>query len=133
MTEPQQPSGDTINMSGDFRGAILNIKSTLTNVTQTIGALPDAEPSLKEELQQLIAQLQETLEGAPPDKAQEAEAVAKTAELLVQTATEAEPNKPMLQITGEGLKQAAQNIADVMPTVVAIATQIVGAVFKLAQ
>ncbi len=79
MTDPQQPSGDTFHMTGDFRGAILNIKSTLTNVTQTIGALPDAEPSLKEELQQLIAQLQEALEGAPPDKAQEAEAVAKTA------------------------------------------------------
>ncbi len=129
----QPPSGDTLHMTGDFRGAILNIKSTLTSVTQTIGALPDAEPSVKEELQQLIAQLQETLEGAPPDKIEDAEAVAKTAELLVQTATEAKPNKPMVQITGEGLKQAAQNIADVMPTVVTIATQIVGAVFKLAQ
>ena len=33
--------------------------------------------------------------------------------------------------TGEGLKQAAQNIADVLPTVVTIATQIVGAIARL--
>jgi len=37
----------------------------------------------------------------------------------------------MLQITGEGLKQAAQNLAEVMPTVVTIASQIVMTVAKL--
>ena len=131
MTGPQDTTGDTFTMSGDFRGAILNIKSTLTDVSQTIGALPNAEPSVKEELQQLIQQLQESLKQAPPDKAEEAEAVAMSAELLVQTATAEKPNKPMVQITGEGLKQAAQNIADVMPTVVTIAAQIVGAITRL--
>jgi hypothetical protein len=127
----QPPTGDTFNMTGDFRGAILNIKSTLTGVSQTISALPDAEPSLKQELQQLIAQLQAALDGTPPDKAQDAAAVAEMAASLVQKATEAQPNKTMLHITGQGLKQAAQNIADVMPTVLTIATQIVTAVGKL--
>jgi hypothetical protein len=31
---------DTFNLSGDFRGAILNINSTLRNVTQTVNTLP---------------------------------------------------------------------------------------------
>jgi hypothetical protein len=123
-------TGDTFNMSGDFRGANVNIKSTLTNVTQTIGALPDADPSTKAELEALIQQLNDALQQVPGEKAEEAEAVAQSAELLVKTATEEKPNKTMVQISGEGLKQAAKNIADVMPTVLTIATQIVATIAK---
>ena len=117
--------GDTFHMSGDFRGANLNIKSTLTNVTQTIGALPGADPAAKAELESLVQQLNDALQQVPQHKAEDAEAVAKSAELLVETASAEKPNKTMIQISGEGLKQAAQNIADVMPTVLTIATQIV--------
>lgn len=125
------PSGDTFTMSGDFRGANVNIKSALTNVTQTIGALPDAEPA-KAELEKLIKELNDALQQVPADKAEEAEAVAQSAELLVKTATEEKPNKTMIQISGEGLKQAAKNVAEVMPIVLTIAAQIVAAVAKLA-
>ncbi len=123
-------TGDTFTMSGDFRGANINIKSTLTNVTQTIGTLPTDDPSAKDELERLIQELNDALQQAPDDKAEEAEAVAKSAELLVKTAAEEKPNKTMVQITGEGLKQAAQNIATVIPAVVTIATQIVAAIAK---
>ena len=125
-----QSTGDTFTMSGDFRGANVNIKSTLTNVTQTIGALPTDDSSAKDELERLIQELNDALQQAPDDKAEEAEAVAKSAELLVKTATEEKPNKTMVQITGEGLKQAAQNMADVIPAVVTIAAQIVAAIAK---
>jgi hypothetical protein len=37
----------------------------------------------------------------------------------------------MLQITGDGLKKAAQNLADVMPVVLTLASQIVMTVTKL--
>ena len=127
----QGPSGDTFNMSGDFRGAILNIKSTLSNVSQSIGALPNADESAKDELKHLIEQLNEALQQVPAGKEEEAQAVATSAEMLVQTANAEKPNKTMLQITGEGLKQAAKNLAEVMPTVLTIATQIAAAVFKL--
>ena len=127
----QGTSGDTFNMSGDFRGAILNIKSTLSNVSQSIGALPNADESAKDELKHLIEQLNAALQQVPAGKEEEAQAVATSAEMLVQTASAEKPNKPMLQITGEGLKQAAKNLADVMPTVLTIATQIVAAVLKL--
>ena len=125
------PSGDTFTMSGDFRGANVNIKSTLTNVTQTIGALPAADPSAKAELESLMQQLNDALQQVPADKAEEAEAVAQSAELLVNTATAEKPNKTMIQITGEGLKQAAKSVADVMPTILAIATQIVTTISQL--
>jgi ABC-type transporter Mla subunit MlaD len=122
---------DTFNLSGDFRGAILNIKSTLRDVEQTVGDIRTQDGASKAELQQLIQQLSEALEKAPPQQAEAAQAVAETAKSLVDQAAAAKPNKTMLQITGEGLKQAAQNLADVMPTVLAIATQIVATVARL--
>ena len=124
--------GDHFNMSGDFRGANIIIKSTLRNVQQSVGEMRTDNPSAKAELQALIAQLNETLQTAPPEKSEDAEAVAQTAKMLVETAKDEKPNQTSIKITGEGLKQAAQNVADVLPTVVTIATQIVMAVYKLA-
>ena len=124
-------SGDTFNLSGDFRGANVNVKSKLEKVQQTIGALPHADEAAKAELQQLISQLNDALQEAPEDKAEEVEAVAQMAETLVDAASSEKPNKMMVQITGEGLKKAAENVAAVMPTVLVIATQIVTAVANL--
>lgn len=123
--------GDKFEMSGDFRGAIINIKSTLTNVQQTIGEIPTQDESTRKELQELIEQLNAKLQQTPPEKHEPAQAVAQTAATLVEHAKSEEPNKTMIKISGDGLKQAAQNLADVMPSVLTIATQIVMAVGKL--
>jgi hypothetical protein len=123
--------GDNIIMSGDFRGANVNVKATLTNVTQTIGALPNAKDEDKEKLQQLMVQLNEALQQVPTEKADDAEAVAQYAETLVETANSEKPNKTMLQITGEGLKKAAENLATIVPDVVKIAGAIVTGILSL--
>ena len=121
--------GDTY--SGDFSGAILNVRSTLKNVSQGIGSLPKASDEEKAELEQLVADLEVALVQATeeaPEKANDAEAVAQMTEQLLNTAAAEKPNQTMLKISGEGLKQAAENIAAVMPTVLQIATQIVAVV-----
>ena len=122
---------DRFNMSGDFRGAIINIKSTLTNVQQSIGDIPSDDETARKELESLIGQLSEALQKVPAEHQEQAQAVAETAKVLVDTAKAEKPNKTMLQISGEGLKQAAQNLAGVMPTVLTIAGQIVMTVAKL--
>jgi hypothetical protein len=125
--------GDKFNLSGDFRGAFVNIKSTLTNVQQSVGEIPSEDVSAKLELEGLIEALKQALESAPAESQEEAQAVAESAKMLVETAKADKPNKTMIQITGEGLKRAAQNLADVTPAVVSIATQIVMAVMKITQ
>ncbi len=125
-------TGDNIEMSGDFRGANVNVKATLTNVNQTIGALPNADDDAKAELQRLVARLHETLQQVPADKAEEADAVAQMTETLVEAADSEKPNKMMLQITGEGLKKAAENLAAIVPDVVKIAGAIVTGILGLA-
>jgi len=122
---------DRFSMSGDFRGAIINIKSTLTNVQQSVGEIRTDDQNARQELEKLIGQLSEALEKTPEKSQEHAQAVAETAKALVDTAKAEKPNKTMLQITGEGLKQAAQNLAEVMPVVVTIASQIVMTVAKL--
>lgn len=121
---------DTFNMSGDFRGAIFNIKSTLKDVTQTVNMLPHADQRDKDELKRLIEQLNEELQKAPSDKTEEAEAIAESAKALIEAANKDKPNKAMVQITAEGLKKAAENIAGVMPSVIVIASQIVAAIAR---
>ena len=123
---------DQFNMSGDFRGAMINIKSTLTNVQQSIGDIHSDDEATRKELETLIGQLSEALEKVPEGHQEQAQAVAETAKVLVDTAKAEKPNKTMLQISGEGLRLAAQNLAAVTPAVLNIARQIILAVTKLA-
>ncbi len=123
--------GDNIRLEGDFRGAIVNIKSRLENVSQAVGQMPGADEDARKELQRLIQQLSKELEKTPPARQEQAEAVAETAKTLVDQAKADKPNKTMLQISGEGLKQAAKNLAEVLPAVIPIAAQIVAAIGKM--
>ena len=123
--------GDTYTFSGDFHGSNINIKSMLKDVNQTIGALPRADAAKKEALQRRIAQLNRVLQQAPPDKVQEADAVAQMADALVKSADSQPPNRAMMEITGEGLKQAAVNLAGIVPDVVHIAEAVVAGVLDL--
>lgn len=122
---------DKFTMSGDFRGAVINIKSTLTNVQQSVGEMHGGDEATRQELEKLIGALSEALQSLPAANQEQAEAVAETAKALVEAASVEKPNKTILQISSEGLKQAAQTLAGVMPSVATIASQIVLTVARL--
>jgi hypothetical protein len=132
LTAPDQPTHyfpPAVNiLSGDFRGAIVNVDSILTNLRQSIGADSTMDVAIRGELSELIDQLNQALEKLPSDSAQEAEAVAWAAESLVEAAIEDSPNRFKIEITREGLMKAAQNIATVMPIVLSIAEKIVSVI-----
>jgi len=123
--------GDEIHISGNYSNMILNIKSTLTNVQQSIGAVPAVDDASRQQLQSLIGQLSKELEQIPASLKEEAEAVAASVQVLVDAAKSEQPNKPMLQITADGLKKAAANLAQVAPTVVSIAGEVVATVMRM--
>jgi hypothetical protein len=124
---------DKFTMSGDFRGAFINIKSTLTNVQQSIGDISTQDVDSRKELERLIGQLSDALQKVPPEKQEEAEAVAETARVLIEAAKADKPNRTLLQITGEGLKKAAQDLVKATPVVLQTASQIVMTVMKLVE
>ena len=123
--------GDKITISGNIQNSILNIKSTLTNVQQSVGSMPTGDEAARQELQGLIEQLGQALEHIPESQNEQAEAVAASAQALVETAKADKPNKTLLQISGEGLKKAAENLAEVAPAVVGIAGQVIAMVMRM--
>jgi hypothetical protein len=122
---------DTFNFSGEFKDTFINIQSTLRNVQQTVGQMSGSDEAARQQLKDLIGQLSKELEKAPAPRQEQAEAVAQTAQALVQQASAPKPNKTVLQINGDSLKLAAKNLSDVMPAVLGIATQIVLAIAKV--
>jgi hypothetical protein len=125
--------GDRITISGDIHNSIVNIKSPLKDVQQSAGAMPGSDEAARKQLQSLIEQLGQAL-AAPQvqeSKKDEAEAVAASAQLLVESAKAEKPNKTLLQSSGEVLKKAAETLVEVAPGVVSIAGQIVAAVLHM--
>jgi ElaB/YqjD/DUF883 family membrane-anchored ribosome-binding protein len=123
--------GDKITISGNIQNSILNIKSTLTNVQQSVGSISTDDEAARQELQGLIEKLGDALQHIPESQNEQAEAVAASAQALVETAKADKPNKTLLQISGEGLKKAAENLAEVAPAVVGIAGQVVAMVMRM--
>lgn len=145
-------SGTTINVTGDFVQGdkmegdnVQGDKITVGNIsgsqglaigrnasaTVTINQMPPVDDPTKQELEKLITSLNTALAKIPADRAEDAEAVAAMAQDLMEKAAAEKPNKAILKITGEGLKQAAQNIADIVPDVVKIAGAIVTGILSL--
>ena len=116
---------------GNVSGSIVNIDSMLEQVTQTIGSASHFDDSVKKQVKELIEQLKAELQKAPTEKKEEAEAVAESAKALVEAGAKSQPNKATVQITAEGLKKAAENIAGVMPNVLTIAGGIVKTIFQV--
>lgn len=121
-------SSETFNMSGNFQGANVNVKSTLTNVNQTIGALPHADESAKQELIRLVAQLNTMLQNVPVAQAGTAEEIAASTEALVEMAAGENAKPSVIKMLGEGLKQTARQLADHLPEIVDVVTKIATAV-----
>lgn len=115
-------SGDQFNMSGSFQN--VNIKSQLTNVVQSISALPNTDQKTKNELVKLTTQLGELLQQVPPEKAADAEKVSERVDSLMKEAQKPNPDKEKIEFNVNSLKRAATSIAEVLPAVLPIATQI---------
>jgi uncharacterized coiled-coil protein SlyX len=108
----------------DMRGAIVNVGSTLTNVQQSIGAMPGMGEDEKKKLNDLIEQLKKELEKAPADKQQDAGTVAKNLDSLVQEVSKEEKDEEVVELKSNRLKKAAENIAGALPAVAGIVGQI---------
>jgi hypothetical protein len=99
-------------------------------VTIQHGMASSKDPD-KQALKKLIADLEIALSHVPETHAESAEAVTQTTQALVTLAVAENPNKMMLGITGDGLKKAAANLAEITPNVLKIATGIVLAIGKI--
>lgn len=121
-------AGNTFGSLGDLVAGDKVMGDKVMGDKRTINAGSDSE---KQQLRELLVELNAVLQQAPAASKDDAETVASFAQSLVDLAAKPQPNRSMVQITGTGLKQAAENIAGVLPAVLTIATQIVGLVGRL--
>ncbi len=118
--------------AGDIiQGSVVNIGSTLSNVTQQVKTMAQGSSDEKAELEELIKQLEAELKKLPADHQEDAEIVAEYTQDLMEEAGKEKPKTRKLEITGEGLKKAAENLLDVAPLVGEIAGKIVLKVLTL--
>lgn len=111
--------------SSDFQGAALNVRSQLIRVRQNVGIMPHLSVQDKDELVRLIDALQQQLEQVLPERATEAEKVARRVEVLITELAEEEPDVEMVETMGKTLKRAADNLAEFGPSIPIVAHQII--------
>lgn len=118
-------AGDDILIEGQqVTGKNVDISSTLSNVTQQVRAWTQSSSDDKAELEGLIKRLETELQKLSVEHQEEAETLAEFTQDLVEEAGKEKPKKAKLEITGEGLKKAAQNLAAVAPLIGEIAGKI---------
>ncbi|HEU4327613.1 MAG TPA: hypothetical protein VFS21_31020 [Roseiflexaceae bacterium] len=131
--ESPQNQAYQININ-DVHGSIVNIASSLQGTVQNINLPSGIDKNEENEFKTLIDQLSQTLAAADPQKVtpDDVEAVADSAKDLTEAISKKEkPNKLRVQITREGLQKAASNIANTLPEVMPIVTQIVTCVQRM--
>ncbi|HEY0144390.1 MAG TPA: hypothetical protein VGF48_26135 [Thermoanaerobaculia bacterium] len=121
--------GGTIDMSQDNVnisnvGGVVNFKSRLEHVTNTITNASSLAADKRTELAALIRELQEALAKAPEARSEDAAQVTRAAEMVAAEVAKEKPSKGMLRISAEGLKEAAQAVADIAPSIIGVAGKI---------
>lgn len=125
FVEGDQIMGDNINLTGDFRGANVPIKTIINDATIVVTNSQNFDEPTKKALEELLQKLDKALSDVPKENEEEAKAIADTAKNLVDAANQKKPNKPTITITAEGLLKAAKNLAKVIPVIVPIVKQII--------
>ena len=110
----------------------VNIKSRLDRVTQMVNTAPSVKDTDRETLSKLISELKLALSAVSEKRPEDAERVAATVETVTAELGKTKPNQNFLNISVEGLKQAAKAVEDIAPSVIAVAGRIAAFVAGLA-
>lgn len=121
--------GDRISISGN-QGIIVNLKSTLEKVEQSVNSSLNHDISDKIELKALIEELFRLINGLPPDYADKAEILVKRIETATEEASKPKPDKEVVLFSLDSLKKAAANLATVIPDILPLATRIADHIMK---
>jgi len=110
-----------VNVGGS---AIVNIDSSLNNVTQAIGAASGLDAKQKSRLDELVRPLRTDLGKLQSTHPEEAKEIAAALEKAVTSAIRSprDRKKNVLALSAKGLKEAAKLVKDVMPNILTSAT-----------
>lgn len=122
---------DQFNLSGDFRGAIVNINSTLDRASQT---LSDRRQELAGDgavLRELLERLKAQLASEADEHAEDAEALALTTTQMVEAAAAERPNRSLIAGSVQAVLTGGRALLAASPTIATTIGQIVDTVQKI--
>lgn len=118
-------SDKNINVSGITNSAVVAGGIVHGSVTNNVNleSLPGKEEE-KKDLLTLVSQLEVLAKQLPPEKEEEAQRIIKRLQGVVTELSNIKPDKENLQFNLESLQKAAQNVADLVPSILPIAIEI---------
>jgi hypothetical protein len=126
IAEAKITTGDSYDFSrAQISGSNINIGSILTNVTENIGSISNANAAEKQKLAELVKQLNALIQQVPAEQGEDARKVANRTRAIVEEMKQDQPDKELVTFNLESLKKAATTIATVLPAVLPIIDQIV--------
>jgi hypothetical protein len=121
---------DQFNLSGDFRGSIVNINSSLDRARQIArGTMSSAENFAH--IEHLLIKLRSQLTSIPQESAETAEAVAISTGQLVEAAAADRPNRPLIKGAVQAVLSSGKALLSASPAVVSTINDIVDLVRKI--
>jgi hypothetical protein len=124
LVQGDQVGGDRYDLSGDFRGAAVNINSRLEHAVQSVTGMPHGTPEDRERLAGLLGELRSVLAQAPPEQAADADAIARRIEVLAEEAENQNPDKALIDQIADSVRRAAGKLAPKLPRLLPILTAI---------
>jgi hypothetical protein len=112
-------------------GSIVNINSELERVAQTVGGLPTADESQKQELSRLVAELRAAVQEVPAERTADAGRLVQRVDALIQEVAKDEPAGVVVNAHASDLTKIASVFQSVVPDIVRIAGSIVALVTGL--
>jgi hypothetical protein len=116
--------GNGIHIGGDVSGQNVVIGGRQTvhgDLSITVGAMPAASEDVRATLKTQVEELMAELEKQPAEHTDEVQEIKMAVEDALAEAEKAQPDKKRLEIRGENLKKAAENLLAVAPIAVEIA------------
>jgi hypothetical protein len=121
---------DQFNLTGDFRGSIVNINSSLDRARQVArGTMSSAESFAH--IEELLIELNSQLTSIPQESAETAEAVAISTGQLVEAAAADRPNRPLIKGAVQAVLSSGKALLSASPAVVSTINDIVDLVRKI--
>jgi len=123
---------DQFNLSGDFRGALLNIHSSLEGANQRVQPDPVALSDLAVTLNEVLELLRAQLRAVEPEQREAAQEFVAATAGVVDAAASAKPDRTLVQAAaqkvlegGKALVKASPLTASTVKTIVEIVEKVV--------
>lgn len=122
---------DHFEFSGDFRGAVVNINSSLNSAAQSAANGVFGTEADKAKIQDLLRDLRAALVDVDPANVENAEALAVSTQHLIEAAYSNRPNRSLIATSIKAVREGGMALLTASPAIAATVNDIVDTIQKI--